>query len=370
MIRFRSILFAVLLTVPGCFPLDLDSDKKGTLLIPREEGFFLFDWRAGTTTRLPWNGDGLPVHARFAPNAMHVLLTSTTQKGLATEYRVEMMPIQGGAPRFLFKTAKNLHHAVVSPNGKTLALVLLDSVLQNHMPEIHVVDIATGKSTLLADRAGLFVSWLRDSKTLLTITIDEAVKETPHHHGQIGFMDASDGVFTPLANVIADRRCFFAVSPDVKRVLFRAFSAGNADAKLDPKAANVQSFFTLDIDTKAVTKLAGPNRSVEFARYSPDGKKVLLVATRSDRYMHENCDLLVTDADLQNPKIVAKNASPPMLGANLPGWLDEQAIYYFTKVNVYGTAGRALHLRIVNADGSANRDVQPMLDRAVDARTD
>lgn len=370
MTRMQRIVLAFLVAIPGCFPIDLDTNNKGDLLIPREEGFFLYDWRLGKTTRLPWHGNGLPVYARLAPNATDVVLASSIQKGLAKEFRLEVMPIQGGEPRLLYKTdKKNGHSAVLSPDGKKLAVVQFDSVLQNYMPEIHIVELANTKSSLLADKAGPFVHWLPDSKRLLTIKIDEEVDGTHEHLGRIGLIDASDGSFSPLAILFGDRADFFASSPDLKRVLFSAYSAGKDGLKLDPKDAKNRALFELDLDTKAVRKLPGLDREIEFARYAPDGKRVLLVATRQSRFLLERCDLIVTDADLQNPTVVARNANLRHIGStrSMPGWLDDKAIYYFAKVNVYGTAGHAIHLRIVNADGSNNRDVQPDIDLAVEA---
>ncbi len=374
MTRLRRCVLLTLFLLPGCFPIDVAVNKQGEVLIPRQEGFFLHNWRSGKTTPVPWKAEGLPVHARFAPGEAEVLLVSVAKKEFAKEYRLEMMPVKGGASRTIYKTRQNVGCAAISPNGKRLAVVQHADIFQDHMPEIVVVDIASGKSSLLAEKTGPFAHWLPDSAALFTLRIDEKVQNTQHYLGQLGLLNATDGSFTAIAKVLGDKRCFLAVSPDLKYALFTAIAADGAEAKLDPKAAAVRSLFELDINTKSIRKVTGLDRTIEFARYSPDGKQVLLVAEPTNALLSERRDLLVADARLQSPKVIAKNAYGSLVrfsteDMNMPGWLDEKTVYYFAKVHVYGTTGQAIHLRVVNADGSDNRDLQPALDLAIDALT-
>jgi hypothetical protein len=48
-----------------------------------------------------------------------------------------------------------------------------------------------------------------------------------------------------------------------------------------------------------------------------------------------------------------------------PGWVDEDTLYYFTRRNVYGTAGSAVHLVVIGADGKNKQFVQPDIDFGV-----
>jgi hypothetical protein len=173
---------------------------------------------------------------------------------------------------------------------------------------------------------------------------------------------------TPLAWAYGGSGELTAVSPDRKKVLFTALSASGGDAKPDTKATEKQ-LFELDVAGPRLRKIDKLDRKLDSARYSPNGKKVLLVAEPKDAFFTEKRDLLVADAEMQEFKTIARDAYTPLvtLGDNacFPGWIGDETIYYFSKVSVYGTTGHALRMRQIGVDGKSSRDVQPDIDLAV-----
>jgi hypothetical protein len=235
------------------------------------------------------------------------------------------------------------------------------------MPEIHLVTLRSGAEKLLLKKAAV-LRWMPDSKALLILKIEEKVKDTYNRIGQIATIEAATGKLTPLAWAYGGSGELTAVSPDRKKVLFTALSASVGDAKPDTKATEKQ-LFELDVAGPKLRKIDRLDRKVDSARYSPSGKKVLMVAEPKDAFFTEKRDLLVADADMQEFKTIARDAYTPLvkLGDNacFPGWIGDETIYYFSKVSVYGTTGHALRMRQIGVDGKSSRDVQPDIDLAV-----
>jgi hypothetical protein len=366
--RFEFLPLLLLFGAAGCLPIDLDVNDKGEMLIPRQEGVFLYEWKTGKMTQLPWTGDGNLALARFAPGN-DLLLAARVKEGFLGETRVELAPIKGGKPRILFKTSRDISAVQLSPDGTQLAVVQHAGFTEDQMPEIHHVDVKTAAAKVLMQKAVL-IRWLADSKKMVVFKIDEKVKDTSNYLGQLGTLDPADAKLTPLASACVDSHAFMAVAPDGKNAIFTAFLAGPAGAKLDiPKYPTV-GVYQFDFANAKVSRLDKLDRKIEYARYSPSGKKVLLVAEQKDTFLSEKRDLIVADTALQDLKTVATNSHMPLVriggeDLNFPGWLDEDNLFYFSKISVYGVTGHAIHMNHIGADGKNGRDVQPDIDVAV-----
>src|SRR5258708_403676 len=71
--RFR--LFPVLVCcLAGCVPVDLEVNRKGEMIIPREDGFFRYQPGTRQVTQVEGGPAGQPGFARFAPSGTDVLL--------------------------------------------------------------------------------------------------------------------------------------------------------------------------------------------------------------------------------------------------------------------------------------------------------
>src|SRR5215472_7084586 len=96
----RLLLLLPLLLLPGCFPIELDV-RDGKLLIPREEGFFVFDPASGKAAKVAGNTDGKPVFARFSPEGKELL---TVVKGSGSnQFAFFITPAEGGKGRQIYK---------------------------------------------------------------------------------------------------------------------------------------------------------------------------------------------------------------------------------------------------------------------------
>ena len=115
----RLLALLPLLLLAGCFPIELDV-RDGKLLIPREEGFFVFDPASGKAAKVGGNADGKPVFARFSPDGKEAL---TVVKGSGfNEFIFSITPAAGGKGRQIYK-AENTAYVLYSPDGANLGLI-------------------------------------------------------------------------------------------------------------------------------------------------------------------------------------------------------------------------------------------------------
>ena len=77
--RFAPVILALAILAAGCFPVLLDIDAQGRLLIPRSEGLFLYDTKTGKAQLLGRAATGSAAWARWSPDGQFILLCSTDE---------------------------------------------------------------------------------------------------------------------------------------------------------------------------------------------------------------------------------------------------------------------------------------------------
>jgi hypothetical protein len=168
--RIRWIALLGLICFAGCFPIELDVNKDGKLLVAREEGFFLFDPTTGKVDKIAGADNGKPVFGRFSPNGKDVLLVSADPAGFNAFNFVET-PLTGGKGREVFK-GENTAYVRYSPDGASLAICQgsekEDPELKDKFLELKLVALkGSGEPKVLARRVAASCRWFADSKQLL-----------------------------------------------------------------------------------------------------------------------------------------------------------------------------------------------------------
>ncbi len=358
--RPRLLLLLPLLLLAGCFPIELDV-RDGRLLIPREEGFFVFDPPSGQATKVAGAEDGKPVFARFAPDGKEVLTVVKT--GGFNEFRFLIRPLSGGKAREVYK-AENTAYVLYSPDGANLGVVQMsekeDPQFKNKVPEFYLVPAKGGPTKRLAEKVGVLFRWFGDSRRVLLFELVKA-DEQSRYHGKVSVLDVTTGKATPLAAAVVPQTFFLDLAPDGKKALFTAYEADKPGAELGKSKEFDTRLFELDV---AAGGLRTIDKKASFAIYSRDGKQVLL-GTPPEGFSFETVKLEVADAGLTKFTTVAGDAYKAMSlggGATFPSWLDDKTVFYFVQRAVYGTEGKSLHLMTVGADGRGRRDLQPRID--------
>lgn len=351
----------------GCLPIELSVSADGKILIPRQEGFYCLDPVKGQAKAMYVPESDKPAFAVFAPAGQSFLaISQTTGGGMGTSFAVEVVPAAGQKAKRLL-TASNLTYARWSPDGKQIALTRLAdgkvAPMDENMPELILVDPASGTRKKLASNVSTILRWFPDSKHVLTFQSTAKDKEKSQYSGQLVKLDVTSGKAAPLASVLGERKVFFDLSPDGTKALFTAIKAAKAGQKVPGKSDDDPQLYELTVadgTVRAVTKEAA------YAIYSPKGTKVL-VGSRSAS--DGKIKLSVGPASLAKTVTVADDAAKSAGTGDArdiyPGWIDDDTVHYLALRAVYGTAGQNLQLRAVGADGKSGRNLQVAIDAGV-----
>lgn len=365
-----AVALVVTFALVGCLPIELEVSKDGQVLVPRQEGFFALDSDSGKVTRVHKPAAGDPVFARFAPDSKHILAVSQTGSG--ANHVFEWVSLADGSAKKLH-AGTNTSYVTISPDGKTAAFArisdqsvkLRDGGSQN-LPELHLIDLEAGKRTAVKD-VGPIASihrWFPDSASLLLFQIVAKPEEGNLRKAELSRWDIAAGKATVLAVALGGDNVFLDLSPDGKRVLFTAATAGKPGEELsadkdDPK------LFELNIETGLVRSIG---RDASYALFSPDGKHALVASKADDGLLK----LEVADGALAKFTTVAQDAvgqvgGPGDQSSVYPAWLDKDRIVYLAQRAVYGRAGKNLEMVFINADGANRQSRQTTLDEAAKA---
>jgi Tol biopolymer transport system component len=372
----RWFLLASLVFLGGCFPIELDVNSKGEMLIYRQEGFFLFHPATGKVTRITGAGGGVPVFARFSPNGKDVLCVVKDGRHIK-EFRFDLVRLDGTGTRTLCR-AEHAAYASFSPDGTQLAILHASKQKQPQLKqrknepvmdstELEIVGIASGSERVLAQHLAVAFRWFRDGKRLLVFQFSDVSRD--RHLGILGELDLASGAVRPLVAAVCPGAMMIDLSPDEQTILFTAHVAGKPGEKFDPdKNMPPARLYECNVKGEALKPRTAFSEETLFARYSPNGKKILLASpAKGQEIFSTKIALGVTDADWKKLTPLADNATEGQRGTAgglaIPGWIDDDTIYYFVERTTYGTTGKSFTLFTVKADGSKKQLVQPVLDR-------
>lgn len=386
----RRVMIAGLLLagLAGCFPLELDVNDKGELLIARQEGFFVFDPAAKTVRPILGPGIDSAVFARFSPDGKHIL--AVFEEFADMNHRFELVSLADSSRKVFYKGAKGLN-ARFSPGGETLAIVrhaqkpaktTIDGKevdTSRDVPELVLIEVASGKVRTFTDvNVDRFVRWFADGKRLLALTIDSRSdgNEAPGQRlrrGHLCTIDAATGKATRIASVAASDGAFLDLSPDNRTALIVADGVGPAGKPATPKMENYKDPLVWQVDLAGDS--AGASREfghrAVVALYSPDGKHVLLSGRQEQSSFNR---LYVTRPDGSDEKTVVKDCATNTAtvageSPTIPGWRDNASIHYFTNRSTYDSTRYSPWLKLARLDGTSTV-LQPDLDvGALEAET-
>ncbi|HEY4258770.1 MAG TPA: hypothetical protein VGM98_01365 [Schlesneria sp.] len=364
MAKNRVLCALGLLLLVGCFPIELDVNKEGHLLVTRQEGFFVVDPSSKKVKLIQKATEGAePSYARFSPDGKQVLTVS--KSGFQT-FDFSLVTVANGKAKQIFQV-DSAANARFSPDGKYIAVVAGsaddDPEFKSKVPELHLVTTATGNAKKVVSKIGTNIQWLADSKTIVLL-------EAKSKEGDVGFagtvstLDVATGKLSAKAAVIVNQQFAFDVSPDGKKAVFTAFAAGKVGGKLEKGENGSEDLYELTLATGAAKNL---KIQPKYAYYSPNGKSMLL-AMPSEGFSFDSVQLQIADANDVTKSTELCTASYPLAlggeGAVRAGWISDKSIYYFVERKVYGTTGKSLQLLTIGTDGSKPTLLQPAIDSA------
>jgi len=233
--RKNAILAAFLLNLCGCFPLEVDVNDKGELLIYRQEGFFLFDPATKKVRPILGPGADTPVFARFAPNGREIL--AVVLDGKTGEHRFDLISLADGTSKVVYKKAACCYTRF-SPNGRFLALTRMatrehkspKAVVRHEESELDVIDLKSGVNKRFTQwKPHVLFRWFRDSKRILAVVIANRDEDGRRYFGHLSEIDIGSGKVTRIASVASSEHIFIDLAPDNGKALVVAKAVGPVD---------------------------------------------------------------------------------------------------------------------------------------------
>ena len=367
----RTLLLSAILSVCGlcgCFPVELSVSPDGAIVIPRQEGFFVYDPAKGAVKSLYAPKDGKPVFAQYSPDGKQVLLVSTGKgQGMGDGFVAAVMPAGGGEAKQVY-AGGNLTYAQWSRDGKSITFTRVadDKVapLDESLPELILVNPADGASKKVFSNTGVIHRWFGDSKSVLAVQVTEKNKTNGRYVGKIVQVEMPGGTAKPLASLVSENnKMFLQLSPDGTKALFTAVRAGKPDQALDANATGDSQLQELTIATGAIRAI---KPKATFAMYSPKGTKVLVGSAGGDG----GFTLEVFGADLAKGQTVATDAAANSGGSMdsvdiYPAWLDDNTVLYLRLQAVYGKDCKNFQLVSVDAQGGKPKNHQTVIENNI-----
>jgi dipeptidyl aminopeptidase/acylaminoacyl peptidase len=351
----------------GCLPIELDVAKDGSILVPRQEGFFVIDAAGRTAKKVYAPAAGKPVFGRFSPDAARILaVTEGGGQMMGGGFEFTVVTLADGA-KVPLTSQSNVTYAEWGPNGKYISISrVADETkgdIKQNLPELHVFALGEPAGRLLGSNLASLHRWMPDGESVLVFQINQKSEENDQYTGALTRVEVASGKATPLAAAIGSQAVFFDVSPDGKTVLFTALAAGKTGAELK---AGKNALFLLSLADGAVKSL---REGVAFALYAPDGKHVLIGAEPKDGVQK----LEVTDPALANSRTLTEQATASISSGGMggdtkvyPAWSGSDAVIYLKRTAVYGTAGVNVALVKVGLDGKDSKSLQAVIDAAAE----
>lgn len=352
----------------GCFPVLLDVNQKGQVLIPRQEGVFSYDLASGKIAKIAARTKGDPAWARWSPDSSKILVAEQTGD---SETALLAVNASDGKAKPLAEFGA-VACAFWSPDAKFASVALADM----NGVTLKKVDVASGSvSTLLA---GALAShqWLPDGK-VAALRQEGDVEESNLKVAALVVIDPAGGEPRKVAAIQCEQGALFDVSPDGTQALV-------VDTTV--KAENEAEARLVKIAIADGTKKDLGLKGVKAAFWSPDGTHIAVVKTGA---MPEGAvgeaigkgvtafggpdgdkpHIVITDAEGKNPVVVAANVMTQTEGMSgvgvYPTWADAKTLLIFEQAKSYGVAGKAMHLVRVAADGSSREDLQYTIESGV-----
>lgn len=360
-----------LTVLAGCLPVELSVSPDGDVLIPRAEGFVVFQPTDGLVK--VWNkpADGQAAFAVYAPDGKSALaIAQASGGGMGKSFRVMLLDVEGKTKNLF--TRSNITYAQWSPDGKyaTVTRVADQKVapLDQNLPELILINVAEGTTKPLASNVAGIHRWMPDGKGVVIFQIESKIEKTSQYAGKLMLLNVATGEKKPIAGMVGVSDAFFDVSPDGKTAMLTALKIAAPDAGLTEKAEKIEGaskLYSLNLATgraKVVSEDAG------YAIYSPKGTKVLI---GSNTGKDGAIKLSVSPADGSGLKQIADDAAKQAGGGMgdsatiYPGWLDDETVLYLSKYAVYGTQGTNLMLTGIKADGTGRVIYQGKIDNAL-----
>ena len=348
----RLVVGALVVAVlaAGCFPILLDVNQQGQVLIPRKEGFFVYDVKSGKTTLLAKSsGKTSPAWGRWSPDGLTAFVAAVTSDDKTV---LAVIDVKSGATKEVDR-AGQVALAFWSADGKKISY----SDVGMGGTGLKVIDVAGGKTSTVLEGGNATHAWLPDSASLVTVKPAESEEGDDGEKPSALLVVQLDGTIRKVADVRVESSSGLSLSPDGKSVLL-VEEAGDDEGK---------RLVSIDLADGKRRVIDVQSKEVKLAVYSPDGKRLAVVFGSDD----EKSSLAVVPAVGGQAVVLDERMMGTTGGFNgvpvYPTWVDNETVLYFKASAVYGVKGTSMQLMKRGLGEKESESLQMAIDNGVAA---
>ena len=354
---FRTVFAAFLFICSGCFPMEIAVSKNGDIVIPRAEGFVVYNCVSKTGYVIKNNqADEAPSFAALSADGSILAraIQFRGQEGTLTSLsKILVGPVNGSEAKEV-DSVDNACFIQISPDNKTVSysVVLNQGAegLDEAMPELHIYSIESGLNNRVSRNVSVIHRWTSDGKIIFLKT-DSKKDQT-----RFGRLCSYDPATNKISNIVSVTGAeWFDLASGGEEAVLSAKAVSTNAKDLSNLAEDVEKkLFVINLKTMEIRAL---EYDADFCRYSPNGNKIALLRKNqvevTDRSWPEPTKVLVSmaAAELENSTKVHLS------------WLNNSELLVLRKKAIYGVNGVSLELVVCNVENGEIKSLQREIEK-------
>lgn len=354
-----ALISSLVFLLAGCFPVELAVTRGGEVVIPRSEGVVFFNPSTGAArVAVPAGAREAALFAVPSPSGDRVLwaLSPRDNDGdPSSEMTLRISPLAGGNAADI-ATVSNCGYLQWDPQERYVSYAFVGGEtsegLSEAMPELHLIDLASGTDATVARNTAFIHRWLPGGDGIVFLKTES--KDTDGTVGSLRIQRPGGSEAKRVVRVLDAE--WFDLAPDGREVVLAARAVAAPSGKLIA-ADDEKALFLVSLPDGAIRRVGG---SAEFCRYSPDGKRIAALADNA---------LVIYDRTFNEPLCRAERVLKEVDGTTkyFPAWLNGDEVLVLRKRAIYGAAGKTLELVAIDAGTGAERPLQDAIEAGLRA---
>lgn len=341
------VLTGIILLFISCEPISVSVSQKGEVAFTRDEGVFYIDLKSGDIQDVYWNygKKAVPIIVRWSPDNSLLAYTIKADKD-AQETEVYVVDKKGKKSKKIYSVSQIITQLEWSPNGSHISIAQAGDDSDMSVADIAIISEGKDEPDVVLRNTGDVHDWISDDELIFMKIHEKNENNSDMFKGDLSSYNVKTEETTPITPVIVAKTGYINVSPNSKLIAFTAVKVSDKPIEFTEDLTTESGLYLHDV--KKGTNESIIDRSVVFAAFSPDGKKILVKSKERDSY---SSDIDIGYIDLKykvlKPVIPETFDTISVNSATIqvyPAWIDDSTIIYWHVANVYGSNGQSFQL--------------------------
>lgn len=359
-----TALLAAAIVVAGCYPLELSVSSGGEIAIARAEGIVVYNPKTGEGTMIPRGHQAdAPAFAVISPDGtkvLHSCLEIDEKGNTGSQSRIMLSLVKPGSDA---EGAEETGEMAVVENGCFLQWAPDAKVfsygyvsgqtydgIEENLPEIKIMNPADKSERLVSRNTSLMHRWTPDGKGIVFLKTE--AKDTDGRLGSIALFNTANGKIRKIARILDAE--WFDLSPDGKEIILAAAAMAEPGKTPVKEEYADKVMYLVTVADGTFKRLDG---NANFARYSPDGNHIALLADNA---------IWITGRDGVKPEKPLMRAVMEFDNAKFhPTWISSTEILSIVKRAVFGAVAHSCELQAGNIETGEVRSLQDGIEECV-----